>query len=386
MREDSFGHTIYRKLRLEFNKTLRKILKMKRDVFWCFSNFLICVMFFQFHLLAQEPANESFVKTKDAASSTEYKNESPKIAEEDLIHFGDLLEIDVIGSAEYDWRGTLTSEGFLEGAEFLDRPVFGLCQSESAVAEKVTDSYQRFLRDPKVTVKILDRSNRPISIISGAVKTPQRFQIKRPVFLNELLVIAGGLTDKSSGEIQVFRPKNLNCLNQAGLSAAPAVPDAEKRERFVTTLEDNGSQFINIKISDLLKGKTAANPQILSGDIVTVFEAHPIYVIGGVENPTQLSSRSNMTLTRAIASAGGFSKNSDPSKITIFRREGRDSKIIKVDFGKIKSNLAEDIELQVFDIVDVAQRGGDEITSPPILYGFDSISRDKLKLPLRIID
>lgn len=162
--------------------------------------------------------------------------------------------------------------------------------------------------------------------------------------------------------------------------------DAEKRERFVAAREDNGSQFINIKISDLLTGKEEANPQILSGDIVTVLEAQPIYVIGGVENPKQISTRSQISLSRAIASAGGLSKDADETKITIFRRVDNESKIIEADLGKIKSNRAEDIVLQAYDIVDVSRRGKKETKIAPILDNFDLINKDKLKLPLRIID
>ncbi|MDM7924023.1 MAG: hypothetical protein QUS14_17160 [Pyrinomonadaceae bacterium] len=37
----------------------------------------------------------------------------------ELIHYGDLIDIDVVGSFEYDWRGTLTQEGFIDGNERL---------------------------------------------------------------------------------------------------------------------------------------------------------------------------------------------------------------------------------------------------------------------------
>ena len=30
----------------------------------------------------------------------------------DLIHFGDVIDVDVVGSLEFDWRGGLTPEGF----------------------------------------------------------------------------------------------------------------------------------------------------------------------------------------------------------------------------------------------------------------------------------
>ncbi len=209
--------------------------------------------------------------------------------EVNLIHPGDLIDVDVIGSVEYDWRGKLNPEGFLDGIDFVDNPIYGLCQSEEAVAVAVGKAYGRILREPKVAVKILDRSSRPLSLVYGAVRTPQRLQIKRPILLNELLILAGGLTDKASGDIQVYRPVSLNCRRQIQESAAQSAAGGENRERSVPTGSDNTANYINIRIIDLLKGKKESNPQILSGDIITVAEAESIFVIGGVVNPGQIS-------------------------------------------------------------------------------------------------
>ncbi len=353
---------------------------MNKGKLYHFSIFFLCLILLQSSILSQDT---NTTPTNNTAISEIIKSQ---ISEESLIHFGDLIEIDVIGSFEYDWRGRLTPEGFLTGVQFVDSPVYGLCRSETDIADKITGYYSKFLRDPKIAVKILDRSNRPVSILSGAVKTPQRFQIKRPIHLNELLIISGGLTDKASGEIQIFRPQQLNCLAEVGKFLDSQSPKIDNPERFVAAREDNGSQFINIKINDLLTGKEEANPQILSGDIVSVLEAQPIYVIGGVENPKQISSRLQISLTRAISSAGGLSKDADETKITIFRREANETKIIEADLQKIKAQQSEDIILQPFDIIEVARRGKQERKTPPILENFDSSNKDKLKLPLRIID
>src|SRR5215204_3524894 len=129
----------------------------------------------------------------------------------DLIHFGDLVEVDVIGSYDYDWRGSLTPEGFLDGLDNIPSQIYGLCQAETDLAGVIQKELEKTLREPKVTVRILDRSNRAVAFLSGAVRSPKRFQIKRRVYLNELLVLSGGITDRSSGEISIFRPANLNC-------------------------------------------------------------------------------------------------------------------------------------------------------------------------------
>lgn len=340
-----------------------------------FSYILVLILFLHILISAQTPT----------PTSEDLSEKKPTEIEANLLHFGDLIDVDVIGSTEYDWRGTLNPEGFLNGINFVENPVFGLCRSEEDVAADVAKGYSKLLRDPKVVVRILDRSNRPLSVLYGAVKMPQRFQIKRPVQLNELIIVSGGITDKASGEIQIFRAPSLNCLPKvAGNSVQTTSSDS--RERFVIASQDNDSQFINIRINDLLAGKKEANPQILSGDIVTVLEAQPIYIIGGVANPKQISTNSKITLSRAIASAGGIAKGGNEKKITVFRRGGTDTKIIEADLEKIKAEQQEDIVLQAFDIVEVEQSGREKRKFPPLIRTDDANEKNPSKLPLRIVD
>ena len=307
-------------------------------------------------------------------------------SELELIHLGDLIEVEVVGVFGYNWRGTLTPEGFLNGPDNLTERVFGLCRRESEVAADLTKDYAKFLRDPKVAVRILDRSNRPNSTLFGAVKIPQRFQIKRAVNLNELIILAGGFTDKASGEIQIFRPASLSCgeINAEKKQSEETV--GQNRARYIAARQDNGSQYINVRIIDLLSGKKESNVQILAGDIVTVLEAKPIYVIGGVANPKQIATRSQITVSRAVAEAGGLSKSADAKSVTIFRRAGRETKIIEADLDKIKANPAEDVVLEAYDIVEVAEKGNAKRKYPPIIKTEETEIENSSKLPLRIID
>jgi protein involved in polysaccharide export with SLBB domain len=302
----------------------------------------------------------------------------PALAQNDqanLVHFGDLLEVDVIGSYDYDWRGSLNQEGYLEGFDTIANQIYGLCQSEGDLSAAVQKELSKTLRDPKVEVRILDRSNRAVAFLSGAVRSPKRFQIKRNVRLNELLVLSGGITDRSSGEISIFRPANLNC-GETKRSA---------EGHFVKASQAGGAETLNIKIADILRGDAAANPEILSGDIVTVSEAMPVYIIGGVNVPQQISLRNQLTLSRAIATSGGLAKEGN-SVITIFRREGRETRSIKADLEKIEMGQDEDPVLKPFDIVDVPQRGKPKRVRPPVIDKGIPMSATLRALPLRVVD
>ncbi|MEO6588858.1 MAG: SLBB domain-containing protein [Pyrinomonadaceae bacterium] len=348
---------------------------MKNRRLYFLSYIFLCLIFGRDLMSAQTPENDS-VSEKQA--------DQKAVSEENLIHLGDLIDVDIIGSAEYDWRGVLTPEGFLSLVSYNENPVYALCRDEESVASDVARAYNKILRQPKVVVRILDRSNRPPSVLHGAVKTPQRFRLNRPVFLNELIINSGGFTEKVSGEIQIFRAKNLNCLSKPPINNS-SNDNPENRERYVTAA-DNDSQYINIKISDLITGKKEANPQILSGDVITVLEAASIYVIGGVANPRQIYFRSQITVSRAVASAGGLTKDAIAQTVTIFRRENKNTKIIEVDLNKTKTDASADITLQASDIVEVAQKGSGKRKNPPLIKTPETTEKNTADLPLRIID
>lgn len=293
-------------------------------------------------------------------------SQSPTTKDADRIHQGDVIEVDVIGSFEFDWRGRLNPEGYLDRFDKITEPVYARCKSVNELSEFIAREYSKILRDPKVEIRIIDRNGRALVYIDGAVKNPQRLRIKRDIYLNELIVLGGGIIETAGGEINIFRPETSSC---DGVSS-----DAAK-----------GPISKTIKIAGLLAAADGANPKIVSGDIVTVVESLPIYVIGGVNNPKRIDARAEMTLSRAVATAGGVAKNGISGSVTVFRREGGGSKVIEADLDKIAAGNADDHKLQPYDIVEVAQKGSAKRRFPPVI---DDRSRS-LKLhamPVRVIE
>ena len=286
--------------------------------------------------------------------------------ESGLVHYGDLLDVDVVGSLDGDWRGTVNPEGFLQGLVYAPEPIYALCKSEKTIADEISQQYAKTLKEPKVVVKILDQSGRAATLLLGAVRNQQRFRIRRETRLSELLALSGGITDLASGEITIARPADLNCF------VGPKD-------------ESNKLSLIKLTITKLLGGEPESDPVIISGDIVTVIEASPIYVIGGVNTPRQISSREEMTISRAIASAGGLSREAVESDVTIYRRDGKQTKTFSIDLKKVRSNAQEDVVVKPFDIIDVGQKGRAKPKFPPNINS-DAFSRDIYKLPVKIIE
>lgn len=359
MRRESVAVPADRSCRYSFNARWRRPGP-------CLSTIKIC-LFFSFLILG-------------TPTTAQIPDPSPAITPpppySDLVHPGDVIDVDVLGGFEFDWRGTLTPEGFLDGLDGFSEPVRGLCRSETDIAADVARVYGRLLRDPKIVVRIVDRSNRAVARIDGAVRMPTRFRIQRRVHLRELIVLAGGLTDRASGEIRLLRPRNMSC--QPSDDARPpgdTIP-----------APDNGTQTRNIKISELLGGTPDANPQVLSGDIITVTRAEPVYIIGAVNNPRPIYSPTELTVSRAIASAGGLARSADARKISILRRDGAGRNYIEVDLVKIKRGDAPDEVLKQFDILDVAAKGGGRREYPPVGPADDTRDHGNGDLPLKVVD
>lgn len=313
--------------------------------------------------------------TTFARTSAQVSNTGSVVNADDLIHHGDILDIDIVGSFEFDWRGGITPEGFLDGFDRIAEPIFALCKSERQVADSISQQLGKILRQPVVIVRIIDRTKRPIGILTGAIKTPQRFRVLRDVSLRELLILSGGVGDNAGGGIQIFRSRDASCSEGT---------EASRDDSPGTTADF--SQTMNIRIADLLAGAEGANPNILSGDIITVFETLPVYVVGGVRNPGQLEYRDNLTLSRSIAAAGGIVKNAADGRIVIHRRDGIATTVIEADLRKISAGQREDPMLQAYDVIEVREKGRGSRRQQTRIDTPVVATEAARRLPLRVID
>ncbi|MGD9589426.1 MAG: SLBB domain-containing protein [Pyrinomonadaceae bacterium] len=283
------------------------------------------------------------------------------------IHVGDIVDVDVLGSFDYDWRGGLNPEGFLDNFNKVATPVFALCRTPDELAGVIEREYGVFLRTPDVRVRIVDRSNRPVAYVHGAVKNPHRFRLLRPASLIELLVYSGGITDRSRGEVTIFRNPALNCTRPTERGEGSSAPDP---------------RLISIKIADLLAGSPDANFILLGGDIVQVSESLPVYVLGEVAAPRRMNLTPGLNLARAVTAAGGIVGSYRGQKVRLYRRGG-DGKMMEFDW---KTASEQDIKLEPYDVIEVERRGSGPARIPT-LPGPDELSREELeKLPLRVVD
>ena len=260
-----------------------------------------------------------------------------------LLGPGDVVEIRVFAQHDLDTTARVDSDGNLSSLPFLD-PISAKCRTERAVQKDIAAAYTRLIKDPQVSVRVVEQNSRPPASVSGAIRQAGKVTMDRRMRLNELIAASGGFTDKAAGTIQILHTQALLCPSPG--EQAEALPIA-----------GTAVPLQVLKISDLAKG--SVNPVIRPGDLVLVTEAEPVYITGSVISPGGIMMRDQLTLSRALGMVGGPRKEANQSEIKIYRQKpgSAEQEIIKVDFEAVKKNQKPDVFLQPYDVIEVSDSG-----------------------------
>ena len=311
--------------------------------------FAVCLLFlFSCGIVTQATAQETKTPEKDAIKEDIKPPEVPseiiqvnikQNEERYRIGLHDVLEVTVYRHPELSQPNIRMDETGRIRLPRIDSSILAICKTENELSAEIINLYkQNYLREPYVTVFVKEQNSQPLSVI-GAVEKPGNFYTNRRLTLLELLSFAGGQDVKTAGtKIQVARV--------GGISGC-------KTNLTTETTESDGVTFFSYVLADVLKGKE--NPVMRPGDIVVVLEADQIYVTGNVFKPQAIPLKQTITLTQAIAAAGGALPTTKRTEVRIVRQEPG-SKIkqeLKFDLNAIRDKKIADPELLANDIVEV---------------------------------
>lgn len=291
-------------------------------------------------LLAQQPDENPTAAGQATTVETETEKTPNKYARRSddryRIGFQDTLDIKVYRHPELSQTVSVNPDGTINLYR-IDNPVVAVCKTEKELSDLIAQLYQNFLRRPFVNVRAVEQRSQPFAVI-GAVEKPGSFYLNKKVRLIQLLSLAGGYdVEKAGSKIQIARIGNLAGCDETETDSDG--PDVE---------------FLSYNLFDVLQGKQ--NPWVQPGDIVSVLEAEEAYVVGNVVNEAEkISLKEPVTLTQAIAMAGGVSRNAKTSKVRIQRQQpGTPLRTELVfDLKEIIANKTPDPVLQPNDIVEV---------------------------------
>lgn len=261
-----------------------------------------------------------------------------------MIGPGDEITGKVLGEPQYDFVATVDEDGKIE-VPFFDKPVMAKCRSERELRTDINSLLAKYLRDPKISIRVTERKSRPPATIYGEVRTPQQVVLMREARLVELLAFSGGVTEEAGGMIQVFRTRSPIC-GKAGDEADWKATDGDAT--------DVPSRMF--MLSEVRLAKDDANPIIYPGDVIVVQKASPVYITGEVVAPQGIYLKEGgLTLTEAIAKIGGVKREAKTKDIKIYRLKpnSKEREIIAANYDLIKKGQQKDVMLQAYDIIEV---------------------------------
>jgi len=263
---------------------------------------------------------------------------------------GDVLGIIVRKSPELSLEAVRVDQRGMIHIPMIEGEVAAACRTENELAAEIAKLYLEFKNNPSVEVFVRDFQSRPVAVI-GAVNAPGQFRLQRQVRLLELLSFAGGPAPAAGRVIHVIH------TGGPSICEKPAAENAAE-------VKTSGLGVFNL--NETLKGFAGSNPFVEPGDIVSLPEADQVFVVGYVNSPRPIPLKDKpISVSRAIAMAGGPQRDASTSKIRIVRQVGEDAKKQEmiVDLKAIQKDKAEDILLLPGDIVEVPSSTGKLILS-----------------------
>ncbi|HSE32886.1 MAG TPA: polysaccharide biosynthesis/export family protein [Pyrinomonadaceae bacterium] len=308
---------------------------------------------------AQQPSEQTTAtNAAQPAATTQPANDSVY-----RIGPGDVLDIRVYNKPQLAREAVRVEGNGMIRMPLIETDIQAACKTESELAKDISTRYAKYYKNLPVDVFIKEYHSKQVAII-GAVNDQSRFELQRRVRLLELLTYAKGPSPKAGQTINIVHGQ-MSSLCQT------------------TEGEDLNKTFSSYRLSDTLRGEPNANPFLNAGDVVTLPEADQVYVVGNVFTPITIALKEPVTLSSAIAMAGGLKQDTKKDKIRIVRQEpgSTTKKEIIVDLYAIEKRKAEDPVLEPNDIIDVPTSAGKSF----LRSLFQGVVPSVGQLPVRVI-
>ena len=223
-------------------------------------------------------------------------------------------------------------------------PMIGQVHASGLTVRQLQDNlilaYKKYFKDPQVTVEVNDFRSQPVSV-AGNVTTPGVVQLRGNRNLLEVIGQAGGLRADAGDSVLITRN-----LSEGPIPVAGAFTDPTGKY-----------SIAHIDVRAVMSGKDPeGNIIIKPHDVITVPRARMVYVLGNVGKPGGyvMTENETMSITQAIALAGGWDKMAALGNTRVLRASGGpEREQIPANIKKIMENKAPDLQLRPDDILYV---------------------------------
>lgn len=246
-----------------------------------------------------------------------------RLGAEDLLEIA-LFNVPESGAGIISRRAEVrvTQEGMITLPLLGDIPVAGL--TPSALEQALRRRYDEYLYNPQVGVQVKEYRSQRISIL-GAVRTPGIFQLTSPKTLADLLAMAGGINERAGNQVHIYRQ------------------------------ESEGRQTYVVDLLALASNPGLVNMPVQPGDVINVPQTGLFFIDGAVGRPGSYPLNQPLTLTQALAVAGGVTEAlADYSGVAILRRRNAlEADRISVNLKEILAGRTADPQIEANDVIVV---------------------------------
>lgn len=250
--------------------------------------------------------------------------EDVSISGDYLLGEGDLLSIQVFESEELNTEVRVSSTGIINVPLLGDVNVLNLSAAEAE--KKIENLYAKdYLHNPHIAVHIKEHVSKQITLL-GAIKAPGTYNYVSKRRILDILALGNGLTEKAGSFCYITRQD----------------PKTGNRVSYMVDLDEL-----------MKRGDMASNHTILGGDVIYIPESGQCFVDGAVRKPGTYPISNNMSVSEAIALAGGLASYADDDSIKLVRYMGRgkERQVVSLSYNQLQAGLGDTLFLQDQDII-----------------------------------
>ena len=233
----------------------------------------------------------------------------------------DVLEVMVYQEPDLSVTLRVSQDGSINYPLLGKIPAAGFTKSE--LEKTITDLLEKdYLVSPQVSLLVKEYAK--VSLL-GQVRNPGSYEMKENLSLTQAIALAGGYSEKADiDNVKIIRTK------------------------------DNKRDILFVNISDIMN-KEAPDIMLEANDVVMIEEYGELSIMGQVKKPGSFVMKESLTLTQAVALAGGFTETANLASVKIIRRSDGKKQTYEVNVRDILDGLMRDVELKADDTVIVEE-------------------------------
>ncbi|MDD5250384.1 MAG: polysaccharide export protein EpsE [Rhodocyclaceae bacterium] len=219
----------------------------------------------------------------------------------DVLGAGDSIRVTVFENPDLTTETRIAAPGTIRMPLIGEVDINGLTSTDAAgrIAKRLHDGH--FLKDPQVTVSVLQIRSRQISVL-GQVARPGRYALEDAnARLTDVLALAGGITATGDDTVTVM------------------------------TTRDGKPARLVVNLAAMYRGADpAANIELHSGDTIFVQRAPVFYIYGEVQHAGAYRLDGDLNVMQAISLGGGVTPRGTERGLSINRRTA-DGGVARID-------------------------------------------------------